>query len=93
MIQVVRKHGRAAAGYDRRHREECEIFDIFPSVWIDQLQELPEDVCAVILRVTDEDITSATRPLLERWFRAVGGNPRGLLVDERVSQKDHRVDS
>ena len=72
----------AAAGYDRRHRAECEIFGIFPSVWLDQLQELPEDVRAVLRRVTDADIANASRPLLERWFRAVGEDPRGLLVEE-----------
>ena len=72
----------AAAGYDRRHRAECEIFGIFPSVWLDQMQELPEDVRAVLLGVTDVDIASARRPLLERWCRACGENPRGILIDD-----------
>ena len=71
-----------AANYDRRHRAECELFGIFPSVWLEQTEELSADVRDALLRVTDADIASATRPTLELWCRAVGEDPRGLLVDD-----------
>ena len=72
----------SAANYDHRHRAECELFGIFPSVWLDQIEEMPEDVRAELLKVTDADIASATRPTLELWYRAMGENPRGMLVGD-----------
>ena len=80
----------AAAGYDHRHRAECEIFGIFPSVWLEKTHELPRDVRAALLSVTDADIATATRPKLELWCRAVGENPRGVLVGE-LRQKVGRL--
>ena len=80
----------ATAGYDHRHRAECELFEIFPSIWLEQTNEIPDDVRAALLRVTDADIATATRPTLELWCRAVGENPRGVLVDE-LRQKVGRL--
>ena len=54
------------AGYDQRHRAECEIFGIFEDIWLGQTRELAPDVRAALLRVTDEDVRDATRPVLER---------------------------
>ena len=35
-----------------------------------------------LLKVTDQDIASATRSTLELWYRAMGEDPRGVLVTD-----------
>ena len=71
----------AAKNYDRKHRAECELFDIFPEVWLGRKEKLDDDVRAVLLRPTDEEIARATRPVLVRMARAVGESTNNLLVD------------
>ena len=39
-----------------------------------------------LLKVTDADIASATRPTLELWYRAMGEDPRAVLVDDLRQQ-------
>lgn len=72
----------ASGNYDRRHRAECELFNIFPEVWLGRKEKLDEDVRDALLQPTDEEIARATRPVLERIARAVGESTNDLLVDD-----------
>ena len=76
------KRAKAWQGMDRRHRAECELFDIFPSVWLDQKVKLADDVRAALLQPSNEDIDTALRASLERFVRAVGVNPNDMLIGE-----------
>ena len=73
---------KAWAGMDRRHRAECELFGIFPEVWLGRKEKLPDDVRAALLRPTDAEIDTAYRAALERMLRAVGESPNGMLVND-----------
>ena len=68
-----------SAGYDRKHRAECEMFGIFRATWLEQ--KLPDDVHAALRQVTDDQIATATRVDLERWAKAVGARTAGILVE------------
>ena len=64
---------------DRKQRLECEELNIFPSVWINRQSKLTDRKRDALLAPTDEDITDATRPFLERWLHTVGVNTRDML--------------
>lgn len=72
----------ASKGLDRKHRLECEKLGVFPSVWLSRKIKLTDEQRELLLRPTDEDISSTTRPGLERWAHLVGENTKDLLVDE-----------
>ena len=71
---------------DKRHREECEQLDIFPSVWPSFMHKLTDDVRAALMTPTDEDIAGAPRAFLVRWLDMVDESSNGLLV-EAVRQR------
>jgi hypothetical protein len=75
---------------DRRHRAECELFNIFREVWLGRKEKLAEDVRTTLLQPTDADIASTTRPVLERMARVVGEKTNGLTVAE-VREKVVRI--
>lgn len=80
----------ASKNYDRRHRAECELFNIFPEVWLGRKEKLAEDVRAALLQPTDAEIARTTRPVLQRMARAVGERTNELSVGE-VREKVIRI--
>ena len=67
---------------DRKHREECESLDIFPTIWPSYRVRLSDNVRAVLLNPTDEHIARAYRPYLEKWLHLVGEKTNGMRVGE-----------
>ena len=72
---------------DLKLRSECQSLGIFKCVWPDQQERLSNSVRAALLTPSNSDIASMTRPVLERWLRAVGEDTKKL----RVPQLKRRV--
>ena len=56
----------ASKGMDKKHRVECQKLGIFPSVWPGREIKLSDEQRDALLRPTDAEITTSTRPGLER---------------------------
>ena len=82
---------RAKAWRDKRrdvqHREECAHLGIFEHVWPGRMERLSDPARVALMTPADNDIATMTRPMLERWLRAVGETSREL----RVPQLKRRV--
>ena len=67
---------------DLKHRQECQHLGIFEELWPGRMVRLSDSVRTALMAPTHGDIARMTRPVLERWLKAVGETTRGLLVGD-----------